>query len=84
MQHLGVVGSGETASAAEMQLALRALDATLKELPLAGYSWPKLSAEVALVWVGAQAIALPADYYGYPIAWNTVNAQKVFDRAGWR
>lgn len=76
LQHLGVLDPGETASATDMQAALRALDVVLKELPLAGYSWPKLSAEAALVWIGAQSIALPADYYAYPIAWSTINAQK--------
>lgn len=78
LEHLGVLASGESASGPDMQAALRALDGVLKELPLHGYSWPKLSAETALVWGGAgvQDMDLPADYYGYPVAWKTVDGSK--------
>jgi len=75
--HLGVLDEGEAASGNQMVIALRGLDIVLKELPLAGYTWPKLSGEVALTWAGAQAMALPPDYYGYPVAWKTLNGQKV-------
>lgn len=77
LEHLGVIGDGEAASGGDMQLALRALDAILKELPLVGYSWPKLSGETALTWTSGQTIALPADYYSYPVAWKLVNGSKV-------
>lgn len=77
LEHLGVIGDGEPATGGDMQTALRALDAILKELPLVGYSWPKLSSEAALTWTTGQTIALPTDYYGYPTAWKTVNGQKV-------
>jgi hypothetical protein len=77
LQHMGVLGEAETASGDQMTTALRGLDVVLKELPLAGYAWPKLSAEAALVWAGVQAIALPADYYGYPTAWKTLSGQKL-------
>jgi len=76
LEHLGVIGDGETASAGDMQTALRGLDAILKELPLAGYSWPKLSAETALAWINGQTITLPADYYAYPVLWKSLNGQK--------
>lgn len=77
LQHLSVLGSGETATSADMQLALGALDTVLKELPLAGFSWPQLSDEVALTYVqGVQTMALPADYFAYPVAWKTVNGEK--------
>jgi hypothetical protein len=76
LEHLGVIGDGETPSSGDMQTALRGLDAVLKELPLVGYSWPKMSGELALTWVGIQTIALPADYYGYPVAWKTLNGFK--------
>jgi len=76
LQHLGVLGEGEAASGGDMAIALRALDGVLKELPLSGYSWPKLSGEVALVWVSGQTIALPADYYAYPVVWRTVTGSK--------
>lgn len=77
LEHLGVIGAGEAASGDDMQLALRALDAVLKELPLAGYAWPKLSAETSLVWDGGQTIPLPGDYFGAPAAWRTVDGRKV-------
>lgn len=77
MQHLGYLDPDATASGNDMQVALRGLDAVLKELPLAGYTWPKLSAETALTWASLQAISLPSDYYGYPIAWKTLNGQRV-------
>lgn len=76
LQHLGVLGEDESPSAADMQITLRGLDSVLKELPLVGYVWPKLSGEVALTWVSGQTIALPADYYDYPVAWRTINGQK--------
>jgi hypothetical protein len=76
LEHMGVVGAGEAASGDDMQMALRALDAVLKELPLAGYAWPKLSSEAALAWAAGQTIPLPDDYFGSPIAWRTVNGQK--------
>jgi hypothetical protein len=77
LQCLGVIGDGDTPSGDEMQTALRGLDIVLKELPLAGYTWPKLSGEVALTWTGIQTMVLPTDYYGYPTAWKTLNGQKV-------
>jgi hypothetical protein len=77
MQHLGHLDPGESASGNDMQLALRGLDAVLKELPLAGYTWPKLSAETTLTWASLQTISLPSDYYGNPIAWKTLNGQRV-------
>lgn len=76
LEHLDVIGDGEPASGSDMQLALRALDAVLKELPLSGYSWPKLSGEVALTWVSGATIVLPVDYYGSPVAWRTVGTSK--------
>lgn len=68
LEHLGAVGDGEAVSAGDLNIALRGLDAVLKELPLSGYSWPKLSGDVALVWSEGtpQTIALPADYFAYP------------------
>lgn len=78
LQHLGVLGEGEAANGDQQQTALRGLDAVLKELPLYGYAWPKLSTEGSLTWGGAgvQTITLPTDYYGYPVVWTTVNGQK--------
>lgn len=77
LEHLGAIAAGETIGAEDMQVALRALDAVLKELPLAGYTWPKLSAEVALPWGGGQSVTLPSDYFGSPVAWRLVDGKKV-------
>lgn len=76
LEHLGVIGAGEAASGDDMQLALRALDAVLKELPLAGYTWPKLSGETSLAWASGQ-IPLPVDYFGAPVVWRLADGRKV-------
>jgi len=77
LEHLGVIGAGEAASGEDMQVALRALDGVLKELPLAGYAWPKLSGETALPWAVGQTIPLPDDYFGAPALWRAVDGRKV-------
>lgn len=77
LEHLGVIGAGEAPSGEDMQVALRALDGVLKELPLAGFVWPKLSAEMALTWTAGQTIPLPTDYFGSPVAWRLVDGKKV-------
>lgn len=77
LQHSGVIGAGEVANGDDMQAALRALDAVLKELPLAGYCWPKLSAETALTWAAGLPMPLPADYFSVPVAWRLVDGRKV-------
>lgn len=79
LEHLEAIGVGETMSPADLSVALRGLDAVLKELPLSGYHWPKLSGETALTWASAtpQTISLPVDYYDYPLAWKTVNGELV-------
>jgi hypothetical protein len=79
LEHLNVVGSGETVSADDQNVALRALDAVLKELPLVGYHWPKLSGEASLTWVLADpdVITLPADFFNYPLVWKTVSGELI-------
>lgn len=77
LEHLGVIGAGEAASGDDMQVALRALDGVLKELPLAGYTWPKLSAEAALAWTAGQTIPLPTDYFSSPVVWLVADGRKV-------
>lgn len=77
LEHLGAIGDGETPSASDLQTCLRGLDGVLKELPTFGYHWPKLSGESALTWTGVQYMALPTDYYNFPVAWKTVDGKKV-------
>lgn len=72
LQHLGVLQQGQTANAEDFQAALDALGAVLKELPLSGYIWPKLSAEIPLTWSSSTPtlLSLPSDYYGYPVVYS--------------
>lgn len=79
LEHLQVYGPSDAISSADQVTALRGLDAVLKELPLSGYNWPKLSGEVALAWSAGtpQTVSLPADFYNYPSIWKTVNGQPV-------
>lgn len=76
LEILGAVGQDESPGNADIQTALRGLQTVLSELPLAGYDWPKLSAETALTWASVQTFTLPTDYYGNPVAWKTVNGAK--------
>lgn len=76
LEILGAIGQDETPGNADIQTALRGLQTVLGELPLAGYDWPKLSAETALTWASVQMFTLPSDYYGNPVAWKTVNGAK--------
>lgn len=67
---IGVLGSGQTANATDYDVCLRALQNILKEMPLHGLSWPKMTvAPVALVWSsGTPAqVAMPTDYFGVPV-----------------
>lgn len=77
LEHLGVLADGEVATASQTITALRALNAVLKELPLAGFTWPKLSAEVSLTWASSQSMTLPTDYYGNPVAWRLSGGQRL-------
>lgn len=65
LQKLGTLARGETPDPDDLQLVYDGLDALLKELPIYGYSWPRLaSGQTALPLVAAtQATNLPADYY---------------------
>jgi hypothetical protein len=79
LEHLNVVGSGDATPAEDQVLALRALELVLKDLPLHGYQWPKLSGETTLAWsaVSPDIATVPADFYGYPVLHKTVNGQQV-------
>jgi hypothetical protein len=77
LMHLGVLAAGESASAEDMQAALRSLNGVLHELQLYGMHWPKLSAEASLAWVSGNTVALPSDYYAYPVMWSAVSGGRV-------
>ena len=70
LMELGVLGAGQTASPTDYDMCLRALQNVLKEMPLHGLSWSKITASpVALVWSSAtpSVVAMPADYFGVPV-----------------
>lgn len=75
--HIGALGAGDSIRSEDQNRALRALNAVLKELPLAGFTWPKLSEQVAIAWVPGSPSEVPDDYYGYPCVFKTVNGKKV-------
>lgn len=69
LQITEVLGAGEVASADDYAVGLTALQNILKELPLHGVSWPKITvAPVALAWAsGTPAqVTMPVDYFGQP------------------
>lgn len=73
---VGVLGAGETASADDANVCMTALQNIIKELPLHGVSWPKVTASpVALAWSASTPaqVALPADYFGAPVVSYAVN-----------
>lgn len=80
LQELGVLGAGQTASPSDYDLCMTALQNVLKEMPLHGLSWPKITvAPVALIWSGATPaqVAMPADYFGVPFVSYTLNGALV-------
>ena len=69
LQIVEVLGAGETASADVYNVGLTALQNILKELPLHGVSWPKMTVTpVTLAWSsGTPAqVTMPVDYFGQP------------------
>lgn len=64
------VGGSEPVSAEDNEVCMRALNGILKELPLHGVSWPKItSAAVSLTWAIATPgqVSAPVDYFGVPV-----------------
>lgn len=66
LEHCGVLGVGKIPAYEDRGLALETLDGMLKELPIYGYTWPKvINAQASLTLVAATSpTALPTDYYG--------------------
>lgn len=59
------LAAGQTPSAEDQNLCLEALDGILKELPLYGYTWPKVSATQGSITLATATspTSLPADYF---------------------
>lgn len=80
LQITEVIGAGETTSADDYNVCLTALQNIIKELPLHGVSWPKITvAPVTLAWsIGTPAqVTMPVDYFGQPNVYYTLNAVNV-------
>lgn len=77
LELLGVVGAGQTASAEDSGKCMTALQNILKELPLHGFTWPKITAPaVSLPWSSLTPgqVTMPADYFGNPVISFVLNA----------
>lgn len=64
------ISDGEIPGASDVALCKRALDGILKELPLHGLSWFKLTTtDVSITWavLTAQTVTPPSDYFGSPV-----------------
>lgn len=80
LQILGQIGAGQTASDEDHSLCMTALQNIIKELPLHGVSWPKMTVTpVALAWsAGTPAkVTMPVDYYGVPVVSYVANAVNI-------
>lgn len=69
LEIMGVTGAGQTVSPEDYSVVMRSLQNILKELPLHGFTWPKVTApEVAVAWSSLTpgVVSLPSDYYGSP------------------
>lgn len=80
LEIVGMLPAGETASAEDYDMALHALQNILKELPLHGMSWSKITtAPVALAWDSGTpaSVPMPVDYYGSPVVSYVVDGQNV-------
>lgn len=70
LQLIGQIGAGQTASPDDYDVCMTALQNILKEMPLHGLSWPKITApRAALPWSSLTPgqVSMPVDYYGSPV-----------------
>lgn len=80
LQIIGLVGAGQTASDDDHNVCLVALQNIIKELPLHGVVWPKVTAApVSLAWSAGtpSQVTLPADYIGAPSVYYVAGGAKV-------
>ena len=80
LQLIGQIGAGQTASADDYSVCMTALQNIIKELPLHGLSWPKITvAPVPLAWsdLTPALVALPVDYFGVPVVSYVQNGTNV-------
>lgn len=80
LQIAEVIGAGETPTADDYNVCLTALQNILKELPLHGVVWPKVTvAPVSLTWASGtpKQVSMPTDYFGQPNIYYTLNSVNV-------
>lgn len=80
LEHLQVLAAGETPSSEDNAMAITALQNILKELPMHGLNWPKITVTpAALTWSsGTPAqVSMPVDYFGSPVISFTQNSANV-------
>jgi hypothetical protein len=78
LEIMGVIGAGQTASPEDFSVVMRSLQNILKELPIHGLVWPKVTAPpVLLPWSALTpgVVAMPVDYFGSPSITRTVRPQ---------
>jgi len=80
LEHLGALGNGESVTAADLALGLKALDGILKEMPIHGFVWKKVtSTPVLITWssLAPKTVSMPTDFYGVPQISFTQNSANV-------
>lgn len=68
LEHMGIIAAGETPSADDTDVCLRALNGLMKELPIYGYQWPEYRQDQAITWSSGtpSTVNMPVDFYGFP------------------
>lgn len=80
-EQLNVIGAGEIISPEDNELAYRTFQNILKEMPIHGFVWNKItSVPVALTWSGGapNQVTMPVDYFGVPSIYFVQNSQNVY------
>lgn len=78
----GAIDPTEPVSAEDSEMCLRAFNGIIKEMPLHGLSWPKLSSTaVSLTWsaVTPGLATPPADYFGMPVLKYTAANGRLYE-----
>lgn len=80
LELLGIIGAGDPISAEDSDIALTAFQNILKEMPIHGFVWQKVTSDkVALTWSSGtpSKVNMPSDYFGVPNISFTQNSANV-------
>lgn len=91
MELCQAIGVGESVSPEDSDLCLRSLNGILKELPIHGIGWPKVSsANSAVTWsaLTPSTVAVPSAFFGLPVlrftnATGTLSLLKPLTKVGY-